>query len=227
MKHIILLHGALGSKEQMKTLQTELSNQYNVHVPDLPGHGTKADESNPLSLDRMSQFLNEYMLSEKLENPSVFGYSMGGYVALYHALLFPKKIQKIITLATKFDWSPEIAKQETNPLDPDIMISKIPDFVSLLIQRHGESWKQVISNTKHLMLQLGDTKPLNENSLAKIETPCLLCIGDKDRMVSQNETKNTSSLLLNATMNVLLNTTHPYERIDITVIANTISSFVD
>ena len=39
MEPLILLHGALGSSAQLTPLTSQLSNHYDLHVLDLPGHG--------------------------------------------------------------------------------------------------------------------------------------------------------------------------------------------
>ena len=39
MQHLILLHGALGSKEQLQPLATTLQNTFHVHSFNFSGHG--------------------------------------------------------------------------------------------------------------------------------------------------------------------------------------------
>ena len=45
-------------------------------------------------------------------------------------------IQKVFTLATKFEWTPDIAQKEIKMLDAAKIAEKIPAFAQLLEKRH-------------------------------------------------------------------------------------------
>jgi pimeloyl-ACP methyl ester carboxylesterase len=214
MKSVILLHGALGTKEQMQPLADILIKEARVYLYDLSGHGIKSSDENELSMEFLANELDEYIDKNKINDPVIFGYSMGGYVALIHALKYPGKIKKIITLATKFDWTPETAEREAKQLDIETMKTKIPDFVNILQKRHGTNWEKTVSKTADLMVSLGNMKPLNEKTLAQINTQALLCIGDRDKMVSVSETEETAAYLPNGLFKILTDTPHPFERVD-------------
>lgn len=225
MKTILLLHGALGSKEQMLPFADIIADKYYVHAFDFSGHGEKSADDHEFSIESMADELAEYMVEHKIEKPIVFGYSMGGYVALYHALTYPEKIDKIVTLATKFDWSAGHVEKEAIKLDIEEMKSKIPDFVNLLKQRHGENWEKVVTHTKGMMIALGRSILLNDISFPKIKTPAMLCIGDKDRMVSLSETENAVDLLADGSIRILADTSHPFERVSYDKLAELIGDF--
>ena len=57
------------------------------------------------------------------------GHSMGGYVALKLALKRPELVDRIITLGTKFNWTPEVAAKEVKMLNPDT------NMISMAIKR--------------------------------------------------------------------------------------------
>src|SRR5689334_18463481 len=100
MKDLLLLHGAVGSADQLFSLKEKLASRYRIHVPEFPGHGQTVSEE-AFSIELFVSYLVDYCKTEKLERVSIFGYSMGGYVALTLALQHPELIEKIITLATK------------------------------------------------------------------------------------------------------------------------------
>lgn len=167
-----------------------------------------------------------YIKENKLENLYVFGYSMGGYVAMYLSSLHPGLIRKIVTLGTKYNWSPEIAAKEIKMLRPEIIEEKIPAFATALSKRHGQhEWKNLLQVTAAMLLQLGN-KPLLDNSqLQKISSQVLLLIGDKDNMVSLEEATSTAQQLKNGTALVLSDTPHPIEQVNINILAEKILSF--
>ncbi|MBK9228864.1 MAG: alpha/beta fold hydrolase [Ignavibacteria bacterium] len=61
------------------------------------------------------------MLIEKtrISPCNIFGYSMGGYAALYAAKKYPGVIGKIFTLGTKFEWNEESSASEVKLLSPN------------------------------------------------------------------------------------------------------------
>ena len=118
MKDLILLHGAIGAGSQLKPLAELLSLQFNVHTLNFEGHGGRPING-VYSIDRFVSNLIDFLDEIELKNVSVFGYSMGGYVALKAAALHPGRIDSIVTLGTKFQWDTETASKEVHMLDPE------------------------------------------------------------------------------------------------------------
>lgn len=100
----------------MQAIADTFSSSFEVHHPNWPGHGDSPLVTYKYDVSSYVQFLLTYI--ESLQNTVyVFGYSMGGYIALMAALEKPDLFKKIITLATKLDWSPESAAREIKMLD--------------------------------------------------------------------------------------------------------------
>ena len=77
---------------------------------------------------------------------------MGGYVALSAAIKAPRRFSKIITLGTKFSWSPAEAKKEIQLLNPEIIQEKVPAFANRLSHIHGkEHWQNLMLKTAQMM----------------------------------------------------------------------------
>ena len=95
MHDLIILHGALGASKEFELVKEILSDVFQVHTLDFNGHGSNTDES-VFYIDGFSNDLRKLISEKGLDTPFVFGYSMGGYVALYHEYLFPNsfKIKK-------------------------------------------------------------------------------------------------------------------------------------
>src|SRR5690606_16443158 len=128
--------------------------------------------------------VHQYIINHQLKNVYVFGYSMGGYVALYLANKQLHTFEKIFTLATKFRWSPELALQEVKMMDPKIIEERIPAFAKTLRERHApNSWKLLMEKTSTMMLGLGESPLLTSNDFQNIHTPVKLAIGNTDKMV--------------------------------------------
>ncbi len=85
MQPILLLHGAIGSSAQFCKLADQLSGSYNIYMLDLVGHGSREMPAATFSIRLFAEDVLAFMEREQLENIPVFGYSMGGFVALYIA----------------------------------------------------------------------------------------------------------------------------------------------
>ncbi|TDO29335.1 alpha/beta fold hydrolase [Sediminibacterium goheungense] len=226
MQDILLLHGAIGSEDQFSALRSLFSSQdYRIHSFNFSGHGGKPINK-PLSMELFASETFAYIREHSLNNVSVFGYSMGGYVAIYLSTLYPDLIGKIATLGTKYHWSPEIAAKEIKMLRPDVIEEKIPAFAAALAKRHGaEQWKLLLKATADMLVKLGNNPLLHDEVFSKINTEILLLIGEKDNMVSLAETQSIQAQLHNSSMIVLADTLHPLEQVNASYLAETLLSF--
>lgn len=222
---IILLHGALGSAAQLKPLSEVLSSVDDVYSFHFEGHGSRPSDR-PFSMDTFTENVIEFMDAKRIDKAHFFGYSMGGYVALTTALYHPERVGKIFTYGTKFDWTPESAAREVKMLDPEKILEKVPQFAQHLIVLHGEdNWKNLLTKTGEMMLELGNGKAFSDDQLRSIHAPVQLSIGTKDHMVSVDETVRIADLLPEAKLLVLQDWIHPVEKLDITHLIKELTAF--
>lgn len=225
MQNIILLHGAIGAKDQLEPLAAELKQQgYNVFTLSFSGHGQTPFASN-FGIEQFALELEQFIKINNLDKPTVFGYSMGGYVALYLAQRNPNILGNIITLGTKFEWSPEIAQKEVKMLDSKTIIEKVPKFAEALQKRHGQDWELLLQKTAEMMLSLGNKNALTLNDFTTIENKVLIGLADKDTMVSLEETTAVYKQLKNGAMFMLPNTKHPIESVNVRLLVRIIEGF--
>lgn len=206
---ILLIHGALGSKKQFNPLIESLGDNYDVHAINFSGHGGEQIKE-AYSMDLFMRDVNEYVEAHQLQNIHIFGYSMGGYVALKLAAAGVDYIQSITTLGTKFDWSKTATEMEVKKLNPEKIEAKVPQFAASLKAEHqGEDWKKVVEQTARMMLHLSEKEQLTESELKKIQLPVTLALGDADQMVSRKETAWLEKLLTNVRFEIIKNCPHP------------------
>ncbi|MBS1688551.1 MAG: alpha/beta fold hydrolase [Bacteroidetes bacterium] len=227
MHSLLLLHGAIGAQSQLVPLAALLANSYDVHLLNFSGHGGEAIPAHPFSIESFAEDVIKFMKEKGLAQVSIFGYSMGGYVAMYLAKHHPEKINKIVTLATKYHWDEVIAAKEVQMLDPEKIEIKIPAFANALKERHLlQNWKDVLGKTAEMMKALGQHNTLQIEDYASITAPALLLLGDRDKMVSIDETINVYKSLPAAQMAILPNTAHPIEQADKDLLAYFIKRFI-
>ena len=222
---LLLLHGALGSAAHFGSLKPLLPAEWQVRAFTFSGHGGK-----PFG----PSFSNDVFVEETIaemdrlgwERCDIFGYSMGGYVALSLALKYPDRVGRIMTLGTKLHWSPEIAEKEAGMLVPEKIEAKVPAFAQMLAERHAPgNWKELCRKTADMMRQLGDTTPLAPANLKSLAHPVRICLGDADKMVSREESRAVVDALPNGEFLVVENTPHPLEKVDVNVLATVLTDF--
>lgn len=226
MQQLLLLHGALGSAENFQSLSSLLQNDFDIHTLTFEGHGGKDIPESDFSMARFAQEVISYLDQNSIATVSIFGYSMGGYVGLYLAKHFPERISKVHTLATKINWTIAGAAKDAGMLIPKVILEKVPKYAAALENLHGKNWEILMQKTAQMMLDLGENPPLTSSDFETITTPVLLSVGDKDAMVTLEETITAFRQLQNGQLYVMPNTIHPIERVDAALIADQLKRFM-
>ncbi|MBS1911284.1 MAG: alpha/beta fold hydrolase [Bacteroidetes bacterium] len=211
---LLLLHGALGAASQFDGLAGELAAHFDLHTLNLPGHGGEPIPQEPFSIPGFAGAVGSWLSARGLEGIDVFGYSMGGYVALHMARHAPGSVGRIFTLATKFAWDAQTSARETAMLDPVKIEAKVPAFAEQLRARHAPGdWKDVLAKTSEMMTNLGERNELTGDDLRQVGTEVMVGVGDRDQMVTIEETLAAYRALPAARLIVLPGTPHPLERV--------------
>lgn len=213
-KTILFLHGALGTSQDMKELMGLLLEKgYKTLSFDFPGHGLQSKWPEEFRIDLFARELEKFITQNELTDVAVFGYSMGGYVALYHKANYPESpVSKIITYGTKFNWSENAVSRELPKLNPAHLTEKFPQYAQSLKEKHGERWKSLLLSTAHLMQHLEKIDGLTREDLSDVQIPVTFILGDQDKMVSSEETHLTASWLHYGQVKTLTHSKHELER---------------
>lgn len=222
---LLLLHGALGSSQQFDVLKKIIEPAFEVHDLSFSGHGglpiTKS-----FSMDLFVGDVLKYLDSHQIESIDIFGYSMGGYVALMLAWVQPPCVKRIMTLGTKFKWTPESAANEMRMMAPEIIEEKFPKFAEVLrIRHHPENWKTVLHETNRMIESLGNAPGLKDDDLISITHEVLICVGNADNMVTQDESRNAAALLANGQFQSIPDFKHPIDMVDQTLLGKLVLDY--
>ena len=225
--NLLLLHGAIGSSEQLLPLRDALGPEHSLYTLDFSGHAGKRLNGSAFSIELFARETLAFLDQNNIDKINIFGYSMGGYVALYLAKRHPERVNKIVTLATKFHWDEATSAKEVQMLNPEKISQKLPAFAETLRLRHAPNdWQRVLRLTGEMMLTMGADNPLKTEDLATVATPTLVMLGDRDKMVTLDETVSAYRALPNAQLCVLPNTPHPIEQVDARQVVQIIERFL-
>jgi pimeloyl-ACP methyl ester carboxylesterase len=215
MNPILLLHGALGAQTQLQHIACKLQDaRRTVHSMDFSGHHGVPFSSRGFGIEVFADDILDFLDKNNIQIADIFGYSMGGYVAVWLAHIRPERIGRIITLGTKFDWNVATANREIAKMDARKIEEKVPAFARILESRHRPNdWKELMIKTAEMMQGLGSHPLLSEEILTTIQVPVEIYLGDLDDMADRDYSMRVASLLPAGTFSLLANTRHPIENV--------------
>jgi pimeloyl-ACP methyl ester carboxylesterase len=222
---LLLLHGALGSAAQLAALATALEPRFTCHAIDFMGHGA-SPLTGPLSVERLVEQVAEYVHTHALAPADVFGYSLGGYVALQLAATQPSLLRAVATLGTKLEWTPKVAERMAEMMDPATITERVPKFAAALREAHtATGWERVCAESRDMLTTLGAHPLLTRASYTQIPQRVRLMLGDRDDMVTLTESAAAYGAIPRAELEVLPGTGHPIGRVDVTRLADSLVAF--
>jgi pimeloyl-ACP methyl ester carboxylesterase len=151
---------------------------------------------------------------------------MGGFVALRLAAKHPERILTVTTLATKLAWTEETCLKESSMLNADAMESKVPKFVAGLASVHPRAgWRKIVESTQEIIQSMHRYR-LSQEELGQIKQPVQLMVGDRDMMVTIEETMEAYKALPTGSFCVLPETPHPLEKANKQLLASLIQNML-
>ncbi len=89
---IVMLHGFSADKDTLIRFANHFTDDFNVVIPDLAGHGDTGFEKSwdytmPAQASRVAKIIEQL----KIEKVHVIGNSMGGFISAYFAKMYPQK----------------------------------------------------------------------------------------------------------------------------------------
>lgn len=225
--NLVLLHGALGSSSQLDALAEALRPYFKVHQLDFEGHASAPPRARPFRIESFAENVVDLLDGKGIGGARIFGYSMGGYVALHLAAERPERVTHVATLGTKFRWDRATAEREAGRLDAGVIRAKVPQFADVLAARHERAggWESVLARTADLLRHLGDHPVLTDATLARIEQPVRVLVGERDNTVSVEESTTVARTLGAGGVTVLPNATHPIEQVDVGALVRVLLDF--
>ena len=95
---VVLLHGFLENKTMWQDLVPELSKKHRVITLDLLGHGETECFGYVHSMEENADVVQAVLSKLRIRKGVFIGHSMGGYVALAYAELYPEKVRGLVLL---------------------------------------------------------------------------------------------------------------------------------
>jgi pimeloyl-ACP methyl ester carboxylesterase len=216
----LFLHGALGAATQFDTFFSQYPEIKSTAISlNFPGHGgLPATES--FSLSYLGANIIQYLDDNDIAQTHLFGYSMGGYIALYLAWQYPERIHSVITLNTKLDWTPEVAAKMQSMMDPAKISVKAPQVAAQMAAVHAPGdWTELAAETARFLEVLASGGGLPDAAFSLISAPVVMLRGEKDHVVTAQECERIAALIPHARYAEVPESGHQWEQVQFSAIA--------
>lgn len=200
---LLVLHGFSGSSKSFEELIDSWSKKYKVILVDILGHGKseKPKDFRSYEMDRVAEDLKHILDKLKINKTCLFGYSMGGRLALTFTVNYPYLVSALVLESSSPGIADEkmrkIREQKDNELAEFIEKRGIKDFVNYwdsvplfnLAQMplekkrklHQERLNNNILGLANSLRGMGSGRQKSLwNSLEDIDIPTLLIVGEND-----------------------------------------------
>ncbi|MFN3916553.1 MAG: alpha/beta fold hydrolase [Flavobacteriales bacterium] len=153
---VVLLHGFLGDHTVWGEITASLGKTHSVFTPDLLGHGKRPVVAKIHTMEMMAEDVKNQLGEGNSERFFLVGHSMGGYVALAFAKLFPQKVSGLCLFnSTAYPDSPQRQKDRLRAAkiveqNPEIFIREaIP---ALYYEKNHRALKNKIEQYKEIAM---------------------------------------------------------------------------
>jgi len=196
---ILLLHGYLESLEIWRDFIPHLAEQCRVICMDLPGHGKSGIWGKVHSMDDLAGSVKAVMDAEGIQRIFLAGHSMGGYVTMAFADLYPDRLEGYVLFHSTCFADTDEKKVNRDREISLVLCKKKSQIVNVNIPKafaddHVEQLGDQLSLARHIALQNPDwgivailngmkARPDRTHVLRDPSLPLLLIGGKKDNYI--------------------------------------------
>jgi pimeloyl-ACP methyl ester carboxylesterase len=176
---LVLLHGAYMTIDAVGEVVPGLARTRQVIAVELQGHGRTADIDRPLSYEQMADDVAALVDHIGIEDADIFGYSMGGGVALQVAIRHPDIVRKLVVASVSYTsdgMHPELLAMFPT-IAPDVFAGSPIEEAYLRIAPNPEDFPTLVAKLKRLDMEPYAWPP---EDIQGISAPTLLIVGDSD-----------------------------------------------
>jgi pimeloyl-ACP methyl ester carboxylesterase len=232
-KSLIFLHGSMGTGKVWKPYVPILSNDFNIILPDMRGHGKTENPSKAIDLHSIGDDIVALIDALKLEKPYLCGWSMGGDVSLDVAMRYPDRISGLIVggvthriSESYFTSLKAMGLEGPGQINFEQAEQNIPQLINLWKTEHVQSplhWKELVTQLSFEMIN--PTLPA-EDDLKQITVPTLIVWGDRDQFLPIEHAIELYRLIPTAQLAVIPNANHFVTRTHVVLFAELVKEFL-
>jgi 3-oxoadipate enol-lactonase len=221
---LVLLHAFPLDGRMWEPQQEELNADRRILVPDLMGFGRSPLPKGPHSIEDHARDVADFLDAHAVSKAILCGLSMGGYVALAFAALFPYRLAGLILADTRATADPASSREgrtaATKRLQSEGMVFLADDMLFKLLapetlrsnpELSRRVWSIMVSQRREgvgsALLALRD-RPNRLEELADIRCPALVVVGSDDAVTPPVESAAMAELIPGARLEQIEGAAH-------------------
>jgi pimeloyl-ACP methyl ester carboxylesterase len=208
---LILLHSGGMSGREWDPQVAALARRFRVLVPDQLGHGRTPMVEERLTIGDIGREVIALMDRLAVAQAHVVGSSMGGAVALWMAVHYPRRVKKLVLFRVGYRKNTAGHTGTRTLADPDYWRGLgLQEWLSDMHQPQGgpEAWKTVLGRVTQAMDPATTDHAHDLDVLANLQPPTLIIVGDRDPLVPLDQALEMFRAIPDASLWVLPYATH-------------------
>jgi 2-succinyl-6-hydroxy-2,4-cyclohexadiene-1-carboxylate synthase len=202
---ILFLHGFMGSGRDFEGIVPFLVDRWSCLCLDLPGHGgSLLDMDAAYTMPQTANLVIEVLDHFSIGVANLYGYSLGGRLALYLALRFPQRFAQVILESASAGLESREQRLARQERDRQLATALVTDFAQFLqvwydqplfatLRAHPQFsriWQDRLQNHPHYLakslISIGTgNQPSLWQELGNVVPELRLLVGEKDRKFVQ------------------------------------------
>lgn len=205
---LVLLHGAAGcTRLETAPLLRRLESAFHIVALDFHGHGASPSHESSVSFDLFAEDVLGCVDALDLNDVFLFGFSMGGNVALDVARRAPERVQAVAAHGANVTWTEARAADMQGRLDAGALAQKSERLADRLASHHDD-WRELFRQMHDWVATLPEQTPNMQAMAGDVDTPALITSVDQDDLFSLEETLTLYTLLPNARLEIFRGDQH-------------------
>jgi pimeloyl-ACP methyl ester carboxylesterase len=176
---LVLLHGALMTIENFGEVLPSLAESRQVIAVEQQAHGRTGDVDRPFSYAQMADDTAAVLRQLGIEQADIFGYSMGGGIAVELAMRHPDLVRKLVVAAAAYGNDgiyPEVLDGIEN-LKPEDLAGSPWQEAYAEVAPNPADWPALLGKVQQMEKEFEGWSP---EAISSIEAPALVVVGDAD-----------------------------------------------
>jgi len=202
---LVLLHGYPLDHHLWDEVVPLLKDSFNLIIPDLRGFGASTTVETPYTMDNLASDIEGLLNQIDIHKASIAGHSMGGYVALAFARLYPERVNALGLVSTQVLADPPDRKEGRYKTAADVAEKGIGGVVETMTPKFttNANWQAFARKSMEAqkpaayigalkaMAERVDSTPL----LSKIKYPVVVIHGDVDALIPVERAREVKAAL--------------------------------
>lgn len=196
---LLLLHGGFGNIEDFNTIIPDLDKEFQIIGIDSRGQGKSTLGSKELTYEQIQKDIEHVLEHLNIDRLTIIGFSDGGIVAYRLAALTSLKIEKLVTIGSRWHLkNTESTKEIFSKITGESWKKKFPATYDAYQKLNPEPNFDLLAQSIVKMWLDPNSSGYPNEAVTNISCPLLIVRGDDDHLISRETVFELSGIVKNS-----------------------------